>query len=163
MSRAEIFEATGPSPGCFMRVKIGATRDGRITAVSAYLLFESGAYSFMSRVERAATCMFAPYDIPHGRIDGYDILVNKPTSGAYRAPSATHVAFAYESVIDEICEQIGVDPMEFRLKNVAREGTRRINGVVYPRVGFMETMRAAMDTAHYKTPIEGSFRGRGVA
>ena len=163
MNRAEIFEATGPSPGCFIRVKMGATRDGRMTAATAYLLFESGAYSFMSRVARGADCMLAPYDIPHGRIDAYDILVNKPTSGAYRAPSATHVAFAYESVIDEISEKIGLDPMEFRLKNVAREGTRRIDGVVYPRVGFEETMRAVLETAHYKAPTGGALRGRGVA
>ena len=164
MSRAEVFEATVPSPGCFMRVKMGATREGRITAATAYLLFESGAYpSATAGPVRAAACMFAPYDIPNGRIEAYDILVNKPKSGSYRAPSATHVAFAYESVIDEISEKIGMDPMEFRLKNAAREGTRRIDGVVYPRVGFVETMRAAMETAHYKTPIEGPFRGRGVA
>jgi CO/xanthine dehydrogenase Mo-binding subunit len=164
MSRAEVFEATGPSSGCFMRVKMGATRDGRMTAATAYLLFESGAYApDKSWAGAAAACIFAPYDIPHGRIDGYDILVNKPRSGSYRAPSATHVAFAYESVIDEISEKIGMDPMEFRLKNAAKEGTRRIDGVAYPRVGFVETMQAAMKTVHYKTPIAGPFRGRGVA
>jgi CO/xanthine dehydrogenase Mo-binding subunit len=164
MTQAEVFEATGPSSGCFMRVKMGATREGRITAASAYMLFESGAYyGGNSWAARAGFCMFAPYDIPHGRIEGYDVVVNKPKSGAYRAPSATHVAFAYESVIDEISEKIGVDPIEFRLKNAAREGTRRIDGVAFPRIGFEETMRAAMDTAHYQTPIRGPFRGRGVA
>jgi xanthine dehydrogenase molybdenum-binding subunit len=164
MSRAEVFEATGPCSGCYMKVKMGATRDGRITAATAYLLFEAGAYpSERSWSGMAANCVFAPYDIPHGRIDAYDVLVNKPRSGSYRAPSATHVAFAYESVIDEISEKVGMDPMTFRLKNAAKEGTRRINGVVYPRIGFVETMQAAMETPHYKTPIEGPFRGRGVA
>jgi xanthine dehydrogenase molybdenum-binding subunit len=164
MSRAEVLEATSPCSGCFMRVKMGATRDGQLTAATAYLLFESGAYpSELSWASVGATCIFAAYDIPHGRIDAYDILVNKPTSGAYRAPSAPHVAFACESVIDEITEKIDMDPMEFRLKNAAKEGTRRIDGVSYPRVTFVETMRSAMETAHYKTPIEGPFRGRGVA
>ena len=163
MSRAEVLEATAPSSGCYMRVKMGTTREGQITAVTAYMLFETGAYAGNSWAGRAATCIFAPYDIPHGRIGSYDVFVNKPTSGSYRAPSATHVAFACESVIDEISGKIGVDPMDFRMKNAAREGTRRIDGVVYPRIGFVETMRAAMNTAHYKTPLKGPFRGRGVA
>jgi CO/xanthine dehydrogenase Mo-binding subunit len=164
MSRAEIFEATCPCSGCFMRVKMGTTRDGQLTAAEAYLLFESGAYPpDLSWASAAAACIFAPYDIPNGHIDAYDILVNKPRSGSYRAPSAPHVAFACESLIDEISEKIGMDPVEFRLKNVAKQGTRRIDGVVYPRVGFMETMRAAVETAHYKTQIKGPFRGRGVA
>jgi xanthine dehydrogenase molybdenum-binding subunit len=164
MSRAEVLEATGPCSASFMRVKMGATRDGRLTAASAYLLLESGAYPpELSWAGAAAACIFAPYDIPHGHIDAYDILVNKPRSGSYRAPSAPHVAFAGECVIDEISEKIGMDPMEFRLKNTAKEGTRRIDGVSYPRVGFAETMRAAMETDHYKTPVGGPFRGRGVA
>jgi xanthine dehydrogenase molybdenum-binding subunit len=163
MTRAEMFEATCPSSGCYMRVKIGATREGKITAATAYLLFESGAYASIPWSTRAATCMLAPYDIPNGRIEAVDVLVNKPKSGAYRAPSATQSAFAYESVIDEISGMIGMDPMAFRLKNAAREGTRRIDRAVYPRVGFVETMQAAMETEHYKTPCEGPFRGRGVA
>ena len=163
MTRAEVFEATCPSSGCFMRLKMGATREGKITAAAAYLLFESGAYPSMTWASRAADCMLAPYDIPNGRIDANDVLVNKPKSGAYRAPSATQVTFAYESVIDEISGLIGMDPMAFRLKNAAREGTLRIGGAAYPRVGFVETMQAAMETEHYKTPFEGPFRGRGVA
>ena len=163
MTRAEILKATAPSSGCFMRVKMGTTREGRITAATAYLLFETGAYTGNSWAGRGATCIFAPYDIPHGRIDSYDVYVNKPVSGSYRAPSSTHVAFACESVIDEIGERIGMDPMDFRMKNAAREGTRRIDGIVYPRIGFVETMQAAMASVHYKTPLKGPFRGRGVA
>ncbi len=164
MTRKEVFEATGPSSGCFMRLRMGATSGGRITAATAYLLFEGGAYVFgKTPATGGAQCVFAPYDIPHGRIESCDVLVNKPPSVPYRAPSAPHVAFAYENVIDEICESIGMDPMEFRMKNGAREGTRRIDGIAYPRVGFVETMRAAMDTAHYRTPLPGPFRGRGVA
>jgi xanthine dehydrogenase molybdenum-binding subunit len=164
MSRAEVLQATGPCSACFMRVKMGATRDGRLTGAHAYLLFEAGAYPpDLSWASAAAACIFAPYDIPHGRIDAYDVLVNKPRSGSYRAPSAPHVAFAGECIIDEISEKVGMDPMEFRLKNAAKEGTRRIDGVSYPRVGFAETMKAAMETDHYKAPLEGPFRGRGVA
>ena len=58
MSRAEVFEATGPSSGCFMRVKMGATRDGRITAATAYLLFESGAYPSDMSLGRCGGCLY---------------------------------------------------------------------------------------------------------
>ena len=78
-------------------------------------------------------CVFSCYDIPNARVDGYDVLVNKPKTQAYRAPGATHAAFACESVIDELAEKLRIDPLEFRLKNAAKEGTRRVDGPVYPR------------------------------
>ncbi|HUE75918.1 MAG TPA: xanthine dehydrogenase family protein molybdopterin-binding subunit [Chloroflexota bacterium] len=162
MSRANVFQGTGPSPGSYMKVKIGATRDGRITAATADLMFEAGAYPG-SPIGAAAQCIFAPYEVPHGRIDGYDVLVNKPRSFAYRAPGATQAAFAGETVIDEICEKIGMDPLEFRLKNAAKEGTRRVDGVVFPRIGCVETNKAAQEHPHYNAPLEGPNRGRGVA
>jgi xanthine dehydrogenase molybdenum-binding subunit len=162
MTRANVFQGTGPSPASYMKVKIGATRDGRITAATADLMFEAGAYPG-SPIGAAAQCIFAPYEVPHGRIDGYDVLVNKPRSFAYRAPGATQAAFAGETVIDEICEKIGMDPLEFRLKNAAREGTRRVDGVVFPRIGCVETTKAAMEHPHYRAPLEGPNRGRGVA
>ncbi|HUJ68430.1 MAG TPA: xanthine dehydrogenase family protein molybdopterin-binding subunit [Syntrophorhabdales bacterium] len=165
MSRQEVFEATGPSSGCFIRVKIGATREGRITAATAYLLFETGAYTEppYSWAGAGAACILAQYDIPNGRIEGYDVLVNKAVCGSYRAPSSPQVAFASESVLDEISEKIGMDPFELRAKNIAKEGTQRMDGMVYPRVGFAETVRAAINSPHYKTPLKGLLRGRGVA
>jgi xanthine dehydrogenase molybdenum-binding subunit len=163
MTREEVFTATVPSTGCFIRVKMGATRQGRITAATAYMVFETGAYRGLSWAAGGARCMFAPYDIPNGRIEGFDVFVNKPKSGSFRAPNAPHVTFAYENVIDELSEKIGLDPMEFRLKNIAKQGTRKIDGIVYPLVGFEETLEAAMETAHYRMPLQGSYRGRGIA
>lgn len=163
MSREEVFTATVPSTGCFIRVKMGATRQGRITAASAYMIFETGAYRALSWAAGGARLMFAPYDIPNGRIEGYDVFVNKPKSGSFRAPNAPQVTFAYENVIDELSEKIGLDPLEFRLKNVAGQGTRKIDGIVYPLVGFKETLEAVKETAHYRSPLQGPNRGRGLA
>ena len=101
-------------------------------------------------------------------MDGYDVVVNKPKTQAYRAPGSTQVAFAAEQVIDELARKIGMDPLEFRYKNAAQEGTRRHDGVVYPRIGYKEVLQAASDHPHYKAPLErngsdGKLRGRGVA
>lgn len=163
MSREEVFTATVPSTGCFIRVKMGATRQGRITAAAAYMVFETGAYRGLSWAAGGARVIFGPYDIPNGRIEGYDVYVNKPKGGSFRAPNAPQVTFAYENVIDELSEKLGLNPMEFRLKNVAKQGTRKIDGIVFPLIGFRETLEAAMESAHYKTPLEGPYRGRGIA
>jgi xanthine dehydrogenase molybdenum-binding subunit len=162
MSRADVFEGTGPTPGSFIRVKMGADRTGRLTAAEAYLAYEAGAYPG-SPVQAGAMCVFACYDIPNVFIDGYDVVVNKPATSAYRAPGATNAAFAVETVVDEICEQLQLDPLDFRIKNGAKEGTRRADGPTYPRIGMIETAQTAKEHAHYRAPLQGPNRGRGVA
>ncbi len=162
MSRAEVLEATGPTPASHSRVKIGSTRDGKITAVDAWFAFEAGAYPG-SPIGAGAQCAFASYDIPNGVLVGDDVLVNKPKSSAYRAPGATQTGFAVECVLDEICEEIGMDPIEFRLKNSAKQGTRRLDGPVSPRIGAIETLEAAQAHDHNRAPVGGPNRGRGVA
>lgn len=162
MSRTEVFEGTGPTAGTWIRVKMGANKQGRITAVEATLIYEAGAFPG-SPVNPGTQCMLSPYEIPNGRLEGYDVVVNRPKSAAYRAPGAGAAAFAAESVIDEVCEQLGMDPLEFRLLNSAKEGTRRVTGPRLPRIGFLETMQAAKAHPHYSAPLEGPNRGRGVA
>jgi len=162
MSRTEVFEGTGPTSGTYMRVKMGASKDGRITAVEASLSYEAGAFPG-SPVNPGMQCMLGSYDITNGRIDGYDVVLNKPKTAAYRAPGSPASAFAVETVIDEICEKLGMDPLEFRLLNGAKEGTRRITGPRFPRIGYLETVQAALDHDHYSAPLEGANRGRGVA
>ena len=162
MSRTDVFQGTGPTSGTHTRVKIGAKKDGRITAVDATLIYEAGAFPG-SPVNPGSQCMFAPYDIPNARVEGYDVVVNKPKSAAYRAPGAPAAAFASESTIDQVCEKLGMDPLEFRLINGAKEGTRRVTGLRLPRIGYLETLQAAKDHPHYSAPLEGPYRGRGVA
>jgi CO/xanthine dehydrogenase Mo-binding subunit len=96
-------------------------------------------------------------------IDGYDVVVNKPKTAAYRAPGATNAEFASETVVDEFAEKLGIDPIELRLLNAAKEGTRRADGPVFPRVGCVEVLEAMRDHPHYSAPLEGPNRGRGIA
>jgi len=162
MGRAEVFEATGPTSGSFIRVKIGAKNDGMITGADITMMYEAGGFPG-SPINQACQCVLTPYNVANGRIEGYDVVVNKPKAAAYRAPGVPAAAFATESVIDEICEKIGMDKLEFRVKNGSQEGSRRIPGPVLQKVGYHETLAAAMDTDHYKSKLEGSNRGRGIA
>ena len=162
MSRKEDLEATGPTPGSYIKMKMGVTRDGRITAAQAHMAYEAGAFPG-SPVAMGAICIFAPYYLENVLLDGYDVVVNKPKTQAYRAPGATNAAFASETVIDELAERIGMDPMELRLKNAVREGSRRHDGVIYPQIGNAEVIEAMKEHPHYTAPLEGPNRGRGVA
>ena len=162
MSRIEEFDATGPTPGSNMRVKIGAKNDGKVVAAEAVLKFEAGAYPG-SPVTAGAMCIFAPYAFPNMQVDGYDVVLNKPKTAAYRAPGATNAAFASETVMDELAEKLGLDPLELRQINGTKEGERQVTGVAFPRIGYMETVHAALEHEHYATPLTGPNRGRGVA
>ncbi len=153
MDRTEVFEGTGPTPGTVIRVKMGARKDGRITAAQAWLAYEAGAFAG-SPVVCGMMCIFAPYDVAHQLIDGYDVLLNKPKTAPYRAPGATSAAFATETVLDQISEWAGIDPMKIRRLNGAKEGTRRVDGLVYPRIGYLETVEAACGHPHWTADIE---------
>ena len=162
MSRSDVLSATGPTSGSYIKVKMGANADGQITAAQAMLAYEAGAFPG-SPVGGGMGVMFAPYRIENALVDGYDVLVNKPRTAAYRAPGGTNAAFACEVVIDELCEKLGMDPIEFRALNGVKEGDRRLDGPVYSRIGFLETLKAARNSPHYQAPLEGPNRGRGVA
>ena len=162
MTRTEVFEATGPTSGTFITVKMGVTKDGRITAADAKMIFEAGAFPG-SPVVGGAQCIMSAYDIPNGRIEGYDVVVNRHKTSAYRAPGYPAAAFCIETVIDELAEKIGMDPVDFRLLNSAKEGTRRVTGPTMPLVGFIETLEAVKNHPHYSAPKDGKHRGRGVA
>jgi len=164
MDRASVFEATGPTPGSYIKVKVGADENGRLLAAEAYLAYEAGAYPG-SPIWAGCVCIFSCYDIPNLLINGYDVCLNKPATSAYRAPGATNAAMAMETIVDEICEKLKIDPLEFRIKNAAREGTRRADGPAFPKIGAVETTMAAKNHPHYRAPLgTGKFpRGRGVA
>jgi xanthine dehydrogenase molybdenum-binding subunit len=162
MTRAEVLRATGPTSGSKMRCRMGATKDGKIVACEAWLAFEAGAFPG-SPVGAAAMTMISSYNIPNFRIDAYDVVVNRPKTAAYRAPGAPIGAFATETIIDELSEKCGIDPIDFRLMNAASEGSPQTAGPPFKRIGFVETCQAIKNSPHYKTKLDESNRGRGVA
>lgn len=161
MSREEVFRASGPTSGSSMWVKIGATKDGKITAADAVFKFQAGAFPG-SPVMNACLCSLAPYDIPNARTVGYDVVCNRPKAAAYRAPGSPISAFAVESALDMLARKLGIDPLELRLKNGAHIGTPTIYGPKHAHNGYRETVRALMDHPGYKVKL-GPNQGRGVA
>ena len=161
MTRDEVFRASGPTSATSIDVKIGARKDGTITAAEATLRYSCGPYAGMW-AELGAMTAFACYELENVKTVGYEVLVNRPKTAAYRAPSAPMAAFAVESAIDELAKEIGMDPVEFRIKNAAQEGTRSSYGPVYGPIGIGPTLEAAKNHPHMKAPL-GKNQGRGMA
>ncbi len=161
MTRDEVFRATGPASGSVNTIKIGCKEDGTITAMYAELIYEAGAYPG-SPVGAGSMCIFAPYDVENVLIEGYDVVVNRPRVAAYRAPGAPQSMYAGECVIDELAQQIGMDPIDFRLKNAAREGTQAAYGPKFQAIGLRECLLAAKRHPNYQREL-GENEGRGVA
>jgi CO/xanthine dehydrogenase Mo-binding subunit len=161
MTRSEVFRATGPTSSTSMDVKIGMTKDGTITAATGTFRLQGGAFPG-APMEFTAMCAFAPYALENVKQVGYDVLANRPKQAAYRAPGSPMAAFAVESVIDELCNSLGLDPIETRLKNASHEGTKASFGPKFDKIGLVETLEAAKAHPHFKAPL-GENQGRGIS
>jgi CO/xanthine dehydrogenase Mo-binding subunit len=161
MTREEVFRATGPAPGSVIRLKLGATRDGKLTAAKGWLAYEAGAFPG-SPVNAGCMTILAAYDLENFLIEGFDVVVNKPKTAAYRAPGAPMAAYAAESLMDELAEKLGACPIELRATNAAREGVHATYGPRFRAIGFEETLEAARNHPHWKAPL-GENEGRGFA
>jgi len=161
MTREEVFRASGPGSATRSTVRIGAKKDGTITAMQARLCFEAGAFKG-SPMGPGCMTVFTPYDVENIYIEGYDVVVNKAKVAAYRAPGAPQAEFAAEMVINELAEELGIDPIEFRLQNAAREGTQTVYGPKLKVVGLVECLEAAKSSPHYQEALKDN-QGRGLA
>ncbi|MDQ6834255.1 MAG: molybdopterin-dependent oxidoreductase, partial [Chloroflexota bacterium] len=138
-TRGEDFLAANPSPYAVIECKTGAKKDGTLTAMQARVVFDTGAYSG-SALGIACLLIGGWYRFPHLDIRGYEVVTNKPGVGAYRAPGAPHASFAIESQMDDLADKLGMDPLDFRLKNAIVEGDLWPDGNPWPRIGFVECL-----------------------
>jgi CO/xanthine dehydrogenase Mo-binding subunit len=161
MSRDEVFRASGPTSGAHMKIKVGATKDGKITAGQAELIYQAGAFPG-SPVQPGAMCAFAPYDLENVKVVGWDVVSNRSKVAAYRAPGAPIAEYAVECVIDELAKRLGIDPIDLRLANAAKEGTRAAYGPKFGPIGLVESLEQAKAHPHYQAAL-GANQGRGVA
>ena len=162
MTRSEVLRATGPTASASMDVKIGMKKNGKMTAASAVFRMQGGAFPGMAPTGMALECAFANYQLPAVHHTGYDVLSNRPKSAAYRAPGSPMAAFAVESLVDEMCRELKLDPIEVRLLNGSREGSKSSFGPTFRKIGLIETLEAAKFHPNLKIEL-GPNQGRGIA
>jgi CO/xanthine dehydrogenase Mo-binding subunit len=161
MSREEVFRGTGPAAGCVVEVKIGAKKDGTLTAGEVVLKYQAGAFPG-SPVGPGCMCAFAMYDIPNAKVTGYDVVSNRPKVAAYRAPGAPNSSYGVESCLHELADQLGIDPLALREKNAAKDGVKALHGPTWQNIGYAQTLEAAKNHPHLKEKL-GPNQGRGIA
>jgi len=160
MSREEVFRCAGPGAGTINKVKIGAKKDGTITAMQAKMYYESGAFP-AAPLGGGVRSIFSAYDVENVDIEGYSVVLNKPKVRAYRGPGASQACFATESLLNELALTLGIDPIDLRLKNAIRDGGKNIGGQ-FRELGFVQCLEAAKQSPHYQSQLRTG-QGRAVA
>ena len=161
-NRQEELTAADPAPESRIRLKIGARRDGTLMALSGDFAFDAGSKAG-APVGISALIAGSLYRYANLRLDGTEVLTHKAGTGAYRAPGAPQGAFALESTLDELARALGMDPLELRLKNAAREGDIRADGSRWPRIGLIECLESAAEAYRAERQAAGPNEGVGIA
>src|SRR6185503_3507076 len=121
LTREEVLRATGPGAATVSTVKIGVKRNGQLTGLHANYAYSGGCYPG-APVNRAIWAAMAAYQVPNFKVEGYDVVTNKPKSVPYRAPGGAAATFAIETTMDEVARALDMDPLELRKKNISRAG-----------------------------------------
>jgi CO/xanthine dehydrogenase Mo-binding subunit len=162
MRREEVFRSTGPAPGAVIDIALGAAADGTLVGADIELKYNGGAFPGANETYSGVGTALGHYRIANASVVGWNVLSNVPTMHAYRAPGAPQINFAVESAIDELASQLGIDPIDMRLKNVVRPGETGASGLPLGAIGYAETLEAAKAHPHYTAAL-GPNQGRGVA
>lgn len=161
MTRTEVFRGTGPTISGMIDVKIGMKKDGTIAAGYLGIRAQGGAYP-SGTVDMATQAAFASYDLAHVKTEGWNVVTNRPKEAAYRAPGAPLGVYGVESVIDELCLEMNLDPMDVRIKNAAKKGTKSSYGPTFDDMGLLTALEAAKAHPHWSAPL-GEGQGRGLS
>ena len=150
MSRHEDMLAATPAPFAQVDLKTGMKKDGTLTAIQSRLYYDSGAFPGAA-VAAGALLVAGYYNCPNLDIVGYEVLTNKPSVGALRAPAAHNATYAIESHMDMMARELGLDPIEVRLKNAVGEGDPLPSGQNYTSIGMKECLRAISESDIWKS------------
>ena len=168
-SREEELTATGTRVAANIKLKTGVKRDGALTARRAEIVWDSGAYAANAPgvATRGSYTIFGPYRTPNLELLSRLVYTNKEVSRSYRGFGTTQVSWACEVQMDMIATKLGIDPLEFRLKNGWVEGDQFINGQVIQEIGLKETIQKAGQEIGWgekkEQPLGSKRRGKGIA
>lgn len=163
-TREEVFWAHRGRPRTIVDLRIGARKDGKITAVVAKVIQDGGAYCSYGPVTvlYSGALLHAIYDLEHVRFDGYRVLTNKPACGAMRGHGTVNVRFAFESALDEISTQLKLDPAEVREQNLLKTPTRTVNGLRVQSYGLPQCIEQVVKRSDWRERKGQLERGRGL-
>lgn len=155
-TREEEFQSTTVRHPYIVKFKSGVKRDGRLMARQVEIISDTGAYVSWgeSTLSKASIHAAGPYQIPHVKIDGYLVYTNNKVAGAMRGFGVPQLGFAYECHTDTVAEHIGMDPLEFRLKNIIVDGATLPTGQVLEKVFLKDTVREAVKLAGWRKEVE---------
>jgi CO/xanthine dehydrogenase Mo-binding subunit len=161
LTRIEDFAASNPAPGEVIELEAGATSEGELTGVRGRIALDRGSNDEFGFEALAALLASGPYRWQARDVASYGVLTNRVGFGAYRAPSAPPAAFAIETLVDELASELGLDPIELRLRNVLHEGDQGLDGSPFPVFGAAECLERLR--AHPLWERRGSLpEGEGV-
>ena len=165
MDYIEELMASSPRHPSVIKLKSGVKKDGRLWARQAEVVFDSGAYGAFKPSVSLSGAMHSggTYRIPNVRIDSYMVYTNNVPRGHMRAPGKPQVAFAVESHMDMVAREMGIDPYEFRLRNVLQDGDETPTGQKWQNRRADKALRAAAEAARWDSPPGGPFMGKGMA
>jgi CO/xanthine dehydrogenase Mo-binding subunit len=163
LTRMEELAATNPAPPLRIHLRLGAKRDGTLTAMQADLMADSGCYpdNMGNCASFAGWQMTVLYNVPNFHIDTSLVLSFKQSASSYRAPCAPTVVFAIDSLVDDIARELNLDPIEMRLKNVYHAGDS-IGDYTVPTTGVTQVLEALRDHPAYQNQAKARAEGRGV-
>jgi nicotinate dehydrogenase large molybdopterin subunit len=155
-TREEEFQATTVRHPYIVRFKSGVKREGRLVARQVEIISDSGAYVSWgeSTLSKASIHAAGPYRIPHVKIDGYLVYTNNKVGGAMRGFGVPQLGFAYECHTDTVALHLGIDPLEFRLKNIIVNGSTLPTGQVLEKVFLRDTVREAVRLAGWRKEVD---------
>ncbi len=163
-TREEVFYAHRGRPITIMDLKVGMTREGRITAVAARVVQDGGAYCSYGPVTvlYSGALLGAIYDIENLKYDGYRVLTNKPACGAMRGHGTVNVRFAFESILDMLAHDARLDPVDVRRKNLLKAPCVTVNGLRVLSYGLPECIEKVVERSGWREKKGKLPLGRGV-
>ncbi len=163
-TREEVFYAHRGRPRTIVNLKMGITRDGKIAAVQARVIQDGGAYCGFGPVTvlYSGALIGAIYDVPAVRFDGYRVLTNKPACGAMRGHGTVNVRFAFESLLDDLAHNAGIDPAELRRRNLLKAPCITPNGLRVTSYGLPECIEKVVARSGWKEKKGKLPYGKGI-
>lgn len=162
LTREEVLRATGPGAATVSSVKIGVKRNGQLTALHSRYTYSGGCYPG-APINRALAAAIAAYQIPNFKVEGFDVVTNKPKSVPYRAPGGTAATYAIEATMDEVARALEMDPLQLRKKNISRAGDPAPAGGNFDAIGFEKILASIERHPCWTIPLTGHNQGRGFA